>query len=281
MDYVVSNLKRNVLLLDNESSLKENCKTIDRLNAYLRQKGQNHNNYKMYSKFNRIIDIRNSKKLYLSNGEEWNDESDKKNFNSNKSVVNFGKCFSFSKSESVAMWMLYGGIHNTGALIDFTKKGMQSILNTNSVKVGCFENKEFKSVELKKREFEIYLTDVLYYTKNGTKYCVSRSDENCFELSKKVFNELNVAKKSYGWKYENECRLIVSIKQERVDKISKEVDCKFVQINLENIDLGKSFERIYRGPNNLLPEAKNLLSSELEGTIKWSLCDNETCPYKN
>lgn len=236
----------------------------------------------MYSKFDRIIEILNSKKLYLSNGEKWNDESDRRLFNhDNNSVVNFGKCFSFSKAESVAMWMLYGGINNTGALIDFTKKGMQSILNSPSVKVGYFDNNEFKSVELLKGEFKIYLTDVLYYTNNGEKYCVSRYDEHYYALSKEMFNKLNVAKKSYGWKYENECRLIVSINKEIINNVSKEIDCKFVQIPLENLDMGKSFERVYRGPNNLLCGAQNFLPSELEGTIKWSLCDKETCPYKN
>lgn len=267
--------------MDKSNSLKDNCKTIEHLNAYLRQKAQNHNNYKTYSKFDRIVEILDTKKLYLSNGEKWNDEFDKSFFNyDNNSIVNFGKCFSFSKAESVAMWMLYGGINNAGALIDFTKKGMKSILNTPSVKIGDFDNNKFKSVELKKDEFEIYLTDVLYYTNNGEKYCVSRSDEHCYDLSKEIFNELNVAKKLYGWKYENECRLIVSISKEIIGNIPKDINCKFVQICLKNIDLGKSFERVYRGPNNLLPEAQKLLPSELDGTIKWSLCDKEKCPYE-
>ena len=73
-------------------------------------------------------------------------------------------------------------------------------------------------------------------------------------------------------KYENECRLIVSINKKLITN-----KCKIVQINLDGIDLGKSFERVYRGPNYPLKNFQNSLPSKLDNTIDWSLCDGKHC----
>ena len=121
-------------------TLEGNCNSIENLNAYLRQKGKNHNCYKAYTSLSRVVEIRDTKFLYLSNGETWNDVIDRNNFNSATNlVVNYGKCFSFSQDENVAMWMLYGGIDKLSGMIDFTKKGMHSILATNLINVGYFD----------------------------------------------------------------------------------------------------------------------------------------------
>ena len=53
--------------------------------------------------------------------------------------------------------------------------------------------------------------------------------------------------------------------------------CKIVQINLDGMDLGKSFERVYRGPNYPLKNFQNSLPSKLDNTIDWSLCDGKHC----
>lgn len=260
--------------LKTENTLKNNCATSDSLQAYLRLKGSNHNYYKCYSSLERIIDIRDSQNLYLSNGEDWNDIIDRESFNEiSNSHMNYGKCFSFSRDESVAMWMLYGGIDKLSGMIDFTKKSMQSILNLSSIELGYFDNKEYQTVlQLKKSQFKIYITDVLYYTKNGSGYYISRSDESYPCLSQNIFNELSGCKKTYPWKYENECRLIVS-----VDKKLLNENCKIVKIDLKNIDMGKSFQRIYHGPNYPLENTYNSLQSELKNTIDWSLCDGKKC----
>lgn len=258
-----------------EVTLKNSCGTIDDLNSYLRRKAGNHNNFKYYSSLSRIINIRDSKKLYLNNGKNWNDIIDRNSFNSDDNTyVNFGKCFSFSRDENVAMWMLYGGINKLSGMVDFTKKGMQSILETAYLNVGYFDdNATFKTVKkLTRDEFEIYLTDVVYYSKNGKKYYINRAEESFESLSGKVFDELKSCKKTYPWKYENECRLIVSVNKEYLED-----NCDIVQIDLEKLDLGKSLERIYRGPNYPLENTQNTLPSQLDNAIDWTLCDGKNC----
>ena len=261
-----------------KETLENNCNSSEHLKYYLRKKAEAHNHYKCYSSLNRILSIRDSKKLYLSNGEKWNDVVDRNDFNSNTDIyVNYGKCFSFSQDESVAMWMLYGGIDKLSGMIDFTKKGMKSILGINSINVGYFnKNGMFNSVvELNKSNFEIYLVDIVYYKKNDDVYYINRSEESFKNLSKDIFDKLRCCKKTYPWKYENECRLIVSINKKYIKD-----NCSVVQIDLQHLDLGKSFERVYRGPNYPLKNTRNTLPSKLDNTIDWSLCDGTTCVNK-
>ena len=261
-------------MINRKKNLENNCGTAQTLMAYLCEKGKNHNHYKCYSSFKKIVNIKEFKSLYLSTGETWNDIVDRNSFNSScNEYTNFGKCFSFSQDESVAMWMLYGGIDKLSGMIDFTKKGMQSILDVATVSVGYFDNNLFVSVkELMRNDFDIFITDIVYYKKKGSLYYISRCDESFPYLTEEVFEKLNACKKAYPWKYENECRLIVSIKNELIDR-----SCKIVRINLSNLDLGKSFDRVYRGPNNPLKNDENSFPSKLDNTIDWSLCDGKSC----
>lgn len=260
--------------MNSKDTLENNCNSVDNIRAYLRRKGQNHNYYKCYASLERIKGIRDEKCLYLGNGGNWNDIPDRENFNSDKNdYINFGRCFSFSQDENVAMWMLYGGINKRGGMIDFTKKGIQSILDVSDITIGYFDNDIFKSVQnLTRKDFEIYITDVIYYQKRGSVYYINRSDEAYRKLSEEIFKELNACKKSYPWKYENECRLIVSVRKNLLKS-----NCNVIRINLEDMDLGKSYERIYRAPNYPLAETYGTLPSRLDKTIDWSLCDRKTC----
>lgn len=276
--------------------LENCCDSAENLSEYLKIKGRNHNYYKCYSLMERAFEIKDKKKLYLSDGSTWNDIDDRKDFNCRDSgFVNFGKSFSFSKDENVAMWMLYGGINKLGGMIDFTKKGINEILKTASVDVGYFRKDESGKVQFQKvtevssKDFKIYATDVIYYDKNknknenenenenGSAYYINRSDEAFRRLPKEILEKMNGCKKSYSWSYESECRLIVSI-----DKNLLNDECKFVCIDLENMNLGKSLERLYRGPNypSYGPYIKEGLESYLTGTIDWNLCDKEKCIYE-
>lgn len=261
-----------------QNTLKYHCNTAEDLEAYLRLKGKNHNYYKCYAPLKRVIDIRDSRKLYLSNGKNWNDTVDSGNFNSeNRSFMNFGRSFSFSQEESVAMWMLYGGIHDLGGMIDFTKKGINSILDVETIQVGYFdkESEKFQPTrQLDRKDFEIYVTDIVYYKKNGKGYYINRSDEAYPCLSQEVFNKLTGCQKTYPWHYENECRLIVSINKKLLDNNSTTV-----QIDLENLNLGVSLNRIYHSPNYALENTYRSSESKLKGTINWSLCDRQ-CKYR-
>ena len=255
-----------------KNKIEEYVDNSQKLYTYLKEKAQNHNHYKSYGEMNRIVKIRDEKSLYLGNGEKWNDIFDRKNFNSDQDdYVNFGKCFSYLKEESVAMWMLYGGIDKKSGMIDFTKKGMKSILSIDSIELGFFQNDQFESKGmLTKDQFEIYLIDIIYYTeytKNECENFICRSDEMA-NVNKKVFKE---CKKSYPWRYESECRLIVKIKKDQIPE-----KCDTVKIDLKNLDLGKSLERVYHGPNYPCDEnSYNTEPSRLGNSIDWDLCKDK------
>lgn len=249
----------------NKKKMKDFCGSADDLKAYLQEKAKNHNSYKCYSKMDYIAPMVKGQVMYLNNGKKWNDVTDRNNFNSTESQVNFGKCFSFLQDENVAMWMLYGGIYHTGAMVDFTKKGMEHILETTQIELGYFENKVFCGKRLLKRPtFDIWMTDIVYCNeKNGY---MKRSDESCTQVSQGVFDDLGYCKKAYPWNYENECRLIVSIPQKEIP-----VNCDTVKIDLRNMKLGKSLSRAYYCPGYQGVEVEGFHKSKLDGTVEWDL----------
>ncbi len=248
--------------------LKESILSAEMLKEYLRQKAKNHNYYKCYGPIDHIITIRDSKVLYLNNGEKWNDTNDKETFNNNSGKTNFGKCFSFSQDENVAMWMLYGGMDKCGGMIDFTKNAMAEILNVQKIEVGKFGDDGFKPcAELSVDKFQIYMTDIVYFKENKTGYSLQRSDEIAMLKDKSVFEGLGPCKKSHPWHYENECRLIICIDNRYIPN-----GCDNVKIDLSGLKMGKSFERIYKSPIYEGKEYENVLPSGLRGTIEWDLC---------
>jgi len=260
--------------MDKKSSLSNCASSAEELMKYLKQKARNHNCYKCYSTIDRIVDIRDSKYLYLGTGKRWNDINDRDGFNLEHSkTVNYGKCFSYSQEESVAMWMLYGGIEKKGAMIDFTKKAIENILSVLSIEFGNFADNVFvPKKELLRNSFDLFCIDIVYYKENSTGYYIKRSDESIDNLSKDVFDQLLLCKKVYPWQYENECRLICSVDKQLFDQ-----PCDFARINLSKIDMGKSFERIYHSPNYPEKNIKSTLPSKLYGSIDWSLCDDLSC----
>lgn len=257
-----------------EYNLSSCASSADKLLQYLKQKASNHNCYKCYSRIDDIVSIRDNKFLYLGTGAKWNDKTDRNGFNSDQfKNINFGKCFSFSQDESVAMWMLYGGIEKQGGMIDFTKKGLKSILSAQSIEFGYSVNRKFVlEKELQRDSFDLFCIDVVYYKENSRGYFIKRSDESINCLSRDVFDQLKLCKKVYPWQYENECRLVCSVNKAILSKT-----CNVARINLSKLDVGKSFERIYHSPNYPSVNTKNTLPSKLDGSIDWSLCDNQLC----
>ncbi len=244
------------------------------LTRYLKEKARNHNCYKCYSRIDSIVDIRDNKVLYLSTGTRWNDKTDRKGFNSDLfENVNFGKCFSFSQDESVAMWMLYGGIEKRGGMIDFTKKGMESILSADTIEFGRSDNHRFiPEKELHSDSFDLFCIDIVYYKKHSTGYYLRRSDESVSDVPEEVFDQLRLCKKVYPWQYENECRLVCSVNRSLLP-----ATCDVARIDLSKLDMGKSFERIYHSPNYQSEDTKNTLKSRIDGSLDWSLCDYHSC----
>lgn len=253
---------------------------------YLQEKGRNHHSYKMYT----TIDIVNStiekEALYLSNGDNWNDRIDRENFNNNGLVkMNFGRCFSYSGSESVAMWMLYGGMKHKGAMIDFDKISISEILtNTKHIGVGYFDNDEFVTLKnLDKCDFEIQLIDVVYTETNHNIMIIRRTMGDKWEINvpldfqKCILNgeKGKIIHKSKAWDYEQECRLIVSVKKEKLQDLQDYNKIQMVRIDLHSINL-KNVRRIYApnigSGNKLKTEFQKAHPSNLINEVDWDLC---------
>lgn len=252
--------------------------------SYLQEKGCNHRSYKMYSTIDIVNSTIDNKALYLSNGYNWNDKVDRENFNNDKlTMMNFGRCFSYSASESVAMWMLYGGMKHRGAMIDFDKISMIEILNkTEQIEVGYFEEEKFISLKvLGKDKFKIQLIDVVYIERKNTDLIARRPMGDIWRIKPEsnILNKENysLVHKSKAWDYEQECRLIVSIEKEKIEDLANYKKIQMAKIDLAKIDL-ESVRRIY-APNVLSedkakPEFENLKQSILTDEVEWDLCLN-------
>ena len=249
-------------------SMQANCEHAEQLYEYLCLKAKTHNSYKFYARVERVDQIVHQHSLYLGNGVKWNDVKDRENFNSNSyDKISFGKCFSYSTDENVAMWMLYGGIYHTGAMVDFTRKGMNAVINAQNVELGYFNNNSFVSLKtIEKHDFDIDIVDVVYY--NPQTGYLKRYDDNAILADKAIIDQLGACKKLYPWNYENECRLIVRIDKELVPK-----ECTDVKIDISSMNLGKSLERAYYCPGYKGDMSYGFLNSKLDGSVDFELRD--------
>lgn len=251
---------------------------------YLREKGCNHRSYKMYSTIDIVNSIIENKALYLSSGYNWNDKVDRENFNNDKlTMLNFGRCFSYSTSESVAMWMLYGGMKHRGAMIEFDKFAMLEIIdNTKQIEVGYFEEGAFVSLKtLGKDKFKIQLIDVVYVEKKNNDFIVRRPVGDIWSIGTEsnIFNNENYSfvHKSKAWDYEQECRLIVSIEKEKLKDLADYKKIQMIKIDIQGIDW-KHVQRIY-APSVLSEEKEKLKSNEFKESILTDEVERKKSAY--
>lgn len=250
--------------------LQSVCNSLKELEDYLEQKALHHNCYKTYIYQERYESLRKQEAIFLSNGRNWNDIDDAMRLNGQKSKkLNFAICFSFSKSESVAMWMLYGGMNNTGVMIDFTRRQIQQLIDLEQISLGYWQEGNY--VEIKKLyhgEFDLCLTDVLYYS--DPLEVIKRSDARCEMSDERIINGLSWRCKAYPWNYENECRLVISIDRNRV----QDARIDTVKLNIDDMLINlEKMGRVYQAPNNT---TSRFQSSKLKGRINWNLC-GRTC----
>lgn len=243
----------------------------DRLKNHLTKKGWNHKCFKTYSTLERIQSWVDSNCFYLDDGSRWNDPYDSRMFNNDRSIVKrFGRCFSFSITESVAMWMLYGGMEKKGAMLEFKGAAMRELINkTSVVELGNWENGEFKIVKaLTEGQYVLELKDILYRDKedaDGIYIC--RAKEVCKKAPVSLINELDHCVKSVAWSYEEECRLILSVNKADVPEV---LNASSVRISLHNMLKDPKKTNIYRSPN--FTGKKLYQESKLAGGIDWDLC---------
>ena len=193
--------------INNQTGLTESSNDIDTLNSYLETKALKHNYYRTYETKEHFENILKTSCIYLTDGHNWADKDDFDKIQSDKGSKAFVKCFSYAASESVAMWMLYGGINSGGSLVNYKRRLITDIVGNKDNY--CFEiQNEEKSWETIDKKYikKIRLYDVLYYSKNSTGYSVKRSDE--FVTIHNDISNVNFIKK-YPWNYEMECRLVV------------------------------------------------------------------------
>ena len=255
-------------------TLLKNITGQEDLKNYLRRKGENHRSYKTYSNQRFIREIINEQRIYLNDGSNWNDVADREAFNDEHAdYKNYGKCFSFSDSESVAMWMLYGGIDNCGAMISFTKRDMKKIFDIDHVILGSFIDGTFVEYSrLNKGFFDIKLVDILYTRKEKDGYYIKRGNEVRKVIDDKLIQALGKeCIKDVAWSYENECRLVVSIKKEYIKK-----EETVVKIDISSFNFEESFSRVFHSPT--FKGEQTYSKSELQGYIDWDLCSS--CTFK-
>ena len=251
--------------------LEQACQSPEKLLSYLEETARKHLHYKCYTKYAFLKNWIEEKGLFLDVGDGWNDVEDRERFiAANPDGTNFGKCFTFSKSENVAMWMLYGGLHQSGVMIDYAAMELHELVDSiKEVELGYWNGDRFECKEvLHEGEFTPIFTDMLYCAReeNG-QYTVKRSDARCEHVPTSCIQELGWRQKSFPWAYENECRLLISVNR----KFGKEI--KTACIRAEKLYRAtEQKERIYRAPNSIRSEFK---PSTLQARMDWTLCDNK------
>lgn len=236
--------------------------------SYLKKKAVNHNHYKHYPTDRTITRIIQDGSLLLNRGDNWNDDDDRSSFRSltPDGYVRFAMCFSFSASESVAMWMLYGGRNKRGAMVDFTRSTMNGILDeVSSLEIGRLTVKGFEVSEIvHEPNFELFLQDVIYCGKSDDTglYTIKRSDHRVDGLEPRPF-EIGLVEKKYPWSYENEVRLIAQVKEDKLGHGQAD----YALIRYDGIG---SCNRCYSSPDYEGDE--DFRRSTLKGSINWDLC---------
>lgn len=254
-----------------DRNLKNACYTMQELEMYLATKAQNHKCYKTYTVSHRIQSWLEADCFYLDDGSRWNDIHDRNTFNTSQSdVKRFGRCFSFSTSESVAMWMLYGGMKKKGAMLEFTKKGMSELIrNTTYIELGNWVDNKFNSViTLQQNQFDLALKDILYTgDSDANSIYIRRSDESYKNAPIDVIKQLQYCVKSVAWSYENECRLILTVDKSIIPNGSHVTSAR---IPLKGFLQDAAKARIYCSPN--YRGVKEFGESKISDEVDWDLC---------
>lgn len=261
-------------------SLVDKVDNMKELYKYITFTAEGHHHYRSYTSLSSIECMVNCKTLRLRTGEDWNDKIDRNNLNSSRyDYISFAKCFSFSQRENVAMWMLYAGNPSGGAMVDITclkkikeelkkikvvdKQGNTYVLNVDGKDVTC------------------NLVDIIYIgEKDSGEIQLKRSEEKIVineEKRKEIdFSDVSRYVKTWPWRYENECRLIVTIKKSLLGN-REYSEFEAVDINIEKY-INEIKKRIYHAPTYELKKRKYLLS-KLAGQIEWNLCSSWSCKH--
>lgn len=241
--------------------------------AFLADRGGMHREYKHYGTRARIAGILRGGALYLTDGTSWNDKYDREHFNpSFMSTKRFGACFSASPAESIAMWMLYGGMDGNGAMINFDRRTLQGAMGRKTYECGRFgiDGKFQCLMKLPADRLSLRLVDVLYFQNHADgNVIVGRPslEGGRYVMDGRAFNGIEQIAKHQSWSYENEVRLVATIsKLDLAGKVSR-VKCIKIPIDFDDAFVAG---RVFDSP--VSDDEGNYRDSELRGTVDWNLC---------
>lgn len=241
---------------------------------YLSATGSTRRNLRHYASRARVDRIISSSSMYLSDGTTWNDKYDRDNFNPPSSgYKNFGMCLSANTEESIAMWMLYGGIDGNGAMINFDKKTLKGAMHSSSYDLGYFDTrKRFITVlTLDASQIKFRLMDVMYFDqsrKDKERFLLERKGESKqTEISGRLSSGLHQIAKHKSWSYETEVRLVGSVCKLLLGRNADQ--CRFLKIPM-NLNERFISSRIFDSPAS--DGRGHFRQSKLFGTVEWNLC---------
>lgn len=249
--------------------LKESVKDSEDLAQMLKDNGERHQNYKIYTSMERALSFLITGHFFLTNGEKWNDSNDREQL---KKKELYSTCMSWSTKENVAMWMLYG--RSTGALLNFYPSVLKEILACEKVSLGYFAETGIfvKQETLFKAsgDYEMFLSDVIYFDEcEGNKVRLSVGEDHVTAEKSLLWNK-DIVSKNYAWSYERECRLSLRLSDACKIRINME-SLKAVCIDVSEPALRKMrIDRLIRSPI-YSGGAEAGLESDLSGSVKWSI----------
>ncbi len=211
--------------------LEDMAASSEILSKQLKHNALLHRNYKLYTSTEIALAFLLDGYLMLSDGTMWNDTPDSKQM---KHKMVYGKCFSWSTRENIAMWMLYGDhCGKNGAALSFRPSVLKSICGVEEieiVKVIPGESVQTIGVIQKDIDYNLFFTDVLYEDAISDDRFIISYNEQHTAVTKDILEHEDVFRKRYEWKYENECRLIVKPTETGTEKINKAKS----EVNMEN-----------------------------------------------
>ncbi|WP_165053387.1 MULTISPECIES: hypothetical protein [unclassified Adlercreutzia] len=239
---------------------------------YLGSTGSSRRNYRHYATRRRIASILDDSAFYLTDGRSWNDKYDRERFNPrDSSFKRFGICFSAMTSESIAMWMLYGGIDGNGAMINFDKGTLRAAMLAPEYECGYFDHGRFCPVGvLDASDMELRLMDVLYFGggDGDGKMSIGRVGESGrTRIAREALRGIEPIAKHKSWSYEVEVRLVAAVSKSVLGDEGSKIEAIRIPLKLSG-DFRR--RRVFDSP--VSDGSGGNLDSELHGMVEWDLC---------
>lgn len=230
-------------------TLKEMKEKNISLSEGLKKNGGLHQSYNMYTSMERALGVLLNGEIYLSNGANWNDVNDRYLMDIKKS---YALCLSCSTRENIAMWMLYGAEHGKkGAMLKLYPSIMKELVEVDTIELGSFEKDgkfTAKHKLNKKKDFEAYLTDVVYTDPCSGGQVRLTEGESHITVDESKLDEPDVFHKNYAWSYEKECRYVIKLK-EKWNVTAKKENLTSIRVKMPKSSISKmSEERLIRSP---------------------------------